>query len=259
MPEEYYYTASEAQAVLGMSRTQFHRKVGEGTIPKYTPPGMKHSVYPKKEIDDMARAMDIILVTRERIEFSRSTPNEQEEERLIGIKCFGRDFITPLSERIAFQEKNPYTFYSLKVSDHVAGYISMFRFMPEFLDDLLTGKHIEIEITVDDVIPFSRLEDFDIYIDVLAMNPDIPRKLRKWYAGILVSQFIDTLFHFIGNGYFIRNIYTVTSRDEGDTLVNQLGFQLLEGKSLVPGRVAYRYTLDATGIRHLKRWSRRRV
>jgi len=46
---------------------------------------------------------------------------------------------------------------------------------------------------------------------------------------------------------------------EGDQLVDKLGFQLMEGKSIAPGRTAYQYILDQDGIYHLQMYSRRKT
>ena len=259
MSDQQYYTASEAQAVLGLSKAMFHRKVNQGLIPKVTQPGKKQSRYPKRDIDTLARAMNEVFEQRDKYLFSRSTIADQEEEMWIGIRNFGQEFITPLPERIAFQQKSEFTFWSLKVEGRVVGYISVFRFSPAFLDDLLSGRRIERDITVNDVIPFKRLEPFDVYIDVLAMDPTLPGKLRRWYAGVLVSRFADTILNLLGNGYFLQNLYTVTATPEGDRLVNEVGFQLMEGKSIVPGRTAYKLPMDANGIERLKERSRRGV
>ena len=258
MSEQDYYTAGEAMQALGLSKAMFHRKVKQGLIPKITPVGYKQGVYPKRDIDALARAINLVF-EHEHYEFTKSTIADQEEEMYIGIRCFGREFITPLAERIGFQRKSEFTFWSLKVDGRVVGYISMFRFPEQFLDDILTGRRIEREITVKEVLPFTVNEPFDIYIDVLALDPNIRSNLRKWYAGVLISRFTDTLLNLLGNGYRIRRLYTVTATQEGDALVREAGFQLLENKSQVPGRTAYVYQLDQAGIEHLKEASRRRV
>src|SRR6266700_1650000 len=182
--EKDYYTAREAIAKLGLSKTEFHRRANQGRIPRVTPPGRKQSVYPKKEIDALARSMNVLFEQYDRFIFSKSTIAEQEQEMIIGIRCFGQEFITPLAERIAFQQKSEFTFWSLKVEGRVVGYISMFHFPPDFLDDLLSGRRIEREITLKEVLPIARLKPLDIYIDVLAMDPTIEIDLRHWYAGV---------------------------------------------------------------------------
>jgi hypothetical protein len=170
----------------------------------------------------------------------------------IGIRCFGQEFITPLAERIAFQQKAEFTFWSLKVNGRVVGYASMFRFPPAFLDDLLTGRRIEREITLKEVLPFPRLEPFDIYIDVLAVDPTLPTHEVHLYAGIIIERLANKLLDLRANGYVIQTVYTVTATPEGDKLVRKLGFHLMEGKSIAPGRVAYQFPLDEAGIRRLR-------
>lgn len=252
-----YYTASEAQAKLGLSKAMFFRKVNQGLIPKFVSPGMKQGVYPKRDIDALALSINLIFERYDKILFSRSTLADQVEEMNIGIRCFGRDFITPLAERIAFQQKSEFTFHSLKVDGQVVGYVSMFRFAQDFLDSLLTGSKIEVDIAAKDIIPFARLEPFDIYIDVIAVDPLLPKNLRGLYAGILVLRFADLLNNLLANGYQINNIYTVTATVEGDNLVRKLGFRRMEGKSIAPGRVAYKYVIDSSGVEYLKKYTRR--
>jgi predicted DNA-binding transcriptional regulator AlpA len=258
MSNDQYYTASEAQAKLGLSKAMFHRKVKQGLIPKVTRPGMKQGVYPKRDIDALALSMEMVF-EQEKFLFSKSTPADQVEEMDIGIRCFGREFITPLPERIAFQQKSEFTFWSLKVSGRVVGYVSMFRFPPEFFDGILTGRRIEREITIREVLPFVRLEPFTVYIDVMAIDPLLPAHLRHLYAGIMTARFADTVLNLRANGYLIEKAYTVTATQEGDTLVRKVGFRLMEGKSIAPGRTAYEFILDDEGIAHLRDLSRRGV
>lgn len=253
----HYYTASQAQVILGLSKAMFFRKVQEGFIPKIVLPGMKQGVYPKRDIDAIAKSINMLFVPNEKVVFSKSRPADQLEEMNIGIRCFGSDFITPLAERIAFQQKSDFTFHSLKVDGHVVGYISMFRFPGCFLDDLLTGRKVEIDITVNDMEPFVRLEPFTIYIDVIAVDPSLPTHIQHLYAGFLVARTIDLLANLIANGYQITHVYTVTSTKEGDDLVKKLGFRPLEGKSMVSGRTAYQYVLDEEGIQHLRMFNHR--
>ncbi len=247
-----YYTAGEAMAKLGLSKTAFHRKVNARQIPKVVPPGGKQGMYPKRDIDALTLAMNMVFELQEKIVFSRSTPGDQVEEMDIGIRCFGSEFITPLPERIAFQQKSEFTFWSLKVEGRVVGYVSIFRFPPEFLDDILTGRHIERDITVKEVLPFTRLEPFDVYIDVMAIDPRLEHHLRHLYAGIIVSRFANKILDLRANGYLIDTLYTVTATPEGDNLVRKLGFHLMSGKSLASGRIAYMFKLDEKGIEHLK-------
>lgn len=260
MADLQYYTAREAQEKLGLSKAVFHRKVNAGLVPKVTPPGMKQGVYLKRDIDALALSMQMIFeLPMDKIHFSKSSPGDQVEELDIGVKCFGSEFITPLPERIAFQQKNEYTFWSLKAYGKVVGYLSMFRFVEVFLDDLLTGRKIERQITLQEMLKFERLVPFNVYIDVLAVDPALPLSARHYYGGLIVTRFADVLLDLRANGYFIEKLFTVSATKEGDTLIRKLGFHLMEGKSLVPGRIAYEFPLDEAGIKQLEHFSRRGI
>jgi hypothetical protein len=254
---DQYYTASEAQSKLGLSKAMFFRKVRQGFIRKIVLPGMKQGVYPKRDIDGLALSMQMIFDQQQGIIFSPSSIADQVEELEIGIRSFGHSLITPLPERIAFQQRNELTFQSLKVGGKVVGYLSMFNLSPSWLDDLLTGKKIEHEIKVSDVQLFPRLEPFDIYIDVMAVDPTLSAHLRHLYAGTLVSRFLDQILTMKNNGYLIENVYTVTTSRAGEQLVRKLGFTKMEGKSLVPQRIAYCVFLDHESLLRLRSLSQR--
>ncbi len=249
---ELYYTAKEARTILGLNENTFQTWVKTGKIPRTILKGMRQGVYAKRDINALARAMNLAVQPYERLVFSKSTPGDQEEEMLIGIRCFGDTFITPLAERIAFQQKSEFTFYSLKVNGKVVGYMSMFHFPPAFLDDILTGKRIEREITLKEVLKFPRLEPFNIYIDVMATDPLLPPRERSFYAGIMVERFASLILQLRDNGYMIQTVYTVTATKEGDQLVRKTGFQLMPGKSIAPGRLAYQFPIDEAGIERLR-------
>lgn len=249
---DLYYTAKEARTLLGLNENTFQTWVKTGKIPRTKLRGMRQGVYAKRDIDALARAMNMAVEPYERIVFSKSTPGDQEEEMHIGTRCFGDAFITPLPERIAFQQKSEFTFYSLKVNGCVVGYISMFHFPPAFLDDLLTGRRIEREITLKEVLRFPRLEPFDIYIDVMATDPLLSPHERSFYARTMIERFANLLLQLRDNGYMIRTVYTVSATKEGDHLVRKAGFHLMEGKSIAPGRLAYEFPIDEQAIEHLR-------
>lgn len=249
---DQYYTAYEAQAKLGLSKAMFFRKVKEGVIPKVVQPGMKQGNYPRRDIDALAMSMNVVFEHYDKLIFSRSTPADQVEEMRIAIRCFGRDFITPLAERMAFQQKSEFTFYSLKAEGRVVGYISMFRFPESFLDDLLTGRRIDNEITIREVLPFVRLKPFSVYIDVLAIDPDLPPQLQYVYENTIISRFVEMVLNLLAHGYQVSRLYRITVSMEGDHLVRKVGFRQMEGKSIDPSRTAFEYLLDDEGIQHLR-------
>ncbi len=257
--EELYYTASQAQAKLGLSKTEFHRKVNQKLIPKVTRPGMKHGVYPKRDIDALALSMNAVFEQHDKINFSKSSPADLVEEIEIGAKCFGRDFISPLTERLSLQQKNEFTFYSLKVDNHVVGYTAMHRFLPEILENILTGRMATGEVIAKDVLPFERTKPFNVFTGVIVVDPSLPNHLRHLYAGIMIRYRADMILRLITGGYEIENLYTITTTKEGDRLAQKLGYKKMEGKSLVKGKTAYQHAIDEKAIEHLEELSGRKT
>ena len=250
MPQQYY-TASEAQQKLGFSRAAFFRKVKQGIIHKVVLPGMKQGVYPKRDIDALALSMQTVFEQFQDITFSRSSAADQQEEMEIGIRAFGKDFITPLADRIAFQQKCEFTFHSLKAHGKVVGYLSLFRFTDTFLDKILHGEQVERNITIHDFLPFTRLESFNLYIDVLAIDPLLSHHLRNLYAGLLVSHLFHLLVSLQKNGYLIDKVYTITSTRESDNLAARAGFQKVQTRSLTPNRVVWELPLGEKQVQLL--------
>jgi hypothetical protein len=245
-----FYTAKEAQAELGLTKAKFHKWVRQGLIPRVILPGMKQGMYPKRDVDALVLSMS---TQQEDFVFSASSPADQVEELNLAYKYFERGSVFPLAERIAFQQKCRFTFQSLKVRSVVVGYISIFHLPERFLDDLLTGRKLGREITVDNVLPFVRLEPFSVYIDVIVVNSHLPRHLHRLYAGIMIYRFIDLLYHLLINDYQITGLYTIPDTKDGEKVLKKLGFQYMEGKSLIATRPAYVYHFNAEGIEGLKR------
>lgn len=245
-----FYTAKEAQDKLSLTKAKFHKWVRQGLIPKVILPGMKQGMYPRRDVDALVLSMS---TQQEDFVFSASSPADQVEEMNFAYKYFEREFVFPLAERITFQQKCRFTFHSLKVRSVVVGYISMFHLPEHFLDDLLTGRKLEREITVENVLSFVRLEPFSVYIDVIAVTSYLPRHLHRLYAGIMIYRFIDLLYHLLINDYQITGLYTIPDTKDGEKVLKKLGFQYMEGKSLIPTRPAYVYHFNAEGIERLKR------
>jgi hypothetical protein len=140
----------------------------------------------------------------------------------------------------------------LKRHGVVIGFGAFFSFSAQVLDDLLTGQMIEEEITPGMVLPFTRLEPFDTYLDALAIAPGLPSHLARYYGGVLIYRFIDLLFRWLASDYQVMGLYAIAHSELDERLLRRLGFHHMPEKSLVVTRKAYRYLLDAPGIARLQ-------
>jgi excisionase family DNA binding protein len=246
---EPFYTAKEAQARLGLSKSTFYKWVRRGFIPKVILPGMKQGLYPKRDIEALALS---ISTQQSILIFSHSSPADLVEELKIARKYQRSGFRFSLVERIALQQKCRFCFYSLKLRGKVIAYGSMLSLSDEILDDLLTGKRKERGITPAMVLPFARLKPFDVYLDILTVDPDLPRHLMRYYAGVLIYRFIDLLFHWLENDYQIVGIYVVAYSEHEEMILRKLGFRYMRGKSLIANRKPYHYLMDVSGTEYLQ-------
>ena len=246
---EFYYTAKEAQARLGFSKSMFYKRVRQGLIPKVILPGMKQGVYPRRDIEALVVSMSVQQNT---LTFSPSSPADLLEAQKIARKYQHHGSTFSLTEQIALQQKCRFCYYSLKVGGVVLGYSSIFSLSREVVDDLLTGRKIEADITQHLVLPFVRREPLDVYLDAIAIDPDLPGHQFRYYAGVLIYRFIDLLVRRLANNFQIVGLYVVAHSARDERLLKKLGFQYMQGKSLVPTRKPYRYLLDASGIERLQ-------
>ncbi len=244
-----YYTASEAQIRLGVSKSKFYKWVREGIVRRVVLPGMKQGVYPRRDVEAI---MSLMSAQQSRVLFSPSSPADLVEEMEIAHRGLQHGTKFSLAERIALQQKSHFCFYSLKLHGVVIGSGSFFSLSARVLDDLLTGQKIEEDITPDMVLPFTRLEPFDTYLDAIAIDPALPRHLARYYGGVLIYRFIDLLFHWLANDYQVVGLYAIAHSERDEQLLRRLGFQQMQGKSLVVTRKAYRYLLDVPGVKHLQ-------
>jgi predicted GIY-YIG superfamily endonuclease len=53
-PEKNYYTSKEAQEILGMTYSALRDQVNMGNIHSFIPPGNRHAVYVKEDVDQLA-------------------------------------------------------------------------------------------------------------------------------------------------------------------------------------------------------------
>ena len=247
-----FYTASEAQEKLGLSKAMFHRKVKQGFIPKVTPVGMKQSVYPKRDIDALMLSMNRGALESDELHFSRSSPADLAEGIELGKLYYGRDFITSLADRLAMQQHNEFTFWSLKHHSHVVGYTSLMRLPDELLADLLSGRKIERDIRVRDVLSFERLQPFTVYIEDFATDPHIPSAQQPIYVDALLTGLVNVLLDLCINGYQVERWAAVSVLPESDAVAERLGCRWLPG-SFAPGRKPCECVLDEEHLRQL--WS----
>src|SRR5258708_34425753 len=104
-----YYTAREAQQRLGVDENNFYYMVRTKKIKKVVPPGKKQGVYPKSQIDRLAREMLAFMTHDEDqgIQFVKvSTQEDVQEEYELASLRFG-SAVHDISQIEACLQKHP--------------------------------------------------------------------------------------------------------------------------------------------------------
>ena len=57
-----YYTAAQVKERLGITQGTLYNYVRNGTLKPVVPPGKRQGVYPRKEVDQLARAFSVVRV-----------------------------------------------------------------------------------------------------------------------------------------------------------------------------------------------------
>jgi hypothetical protein len=253
-----YYRAGRAMQVLNLSKYDFYRQAKEPWFPKRGY-GRQH-VYPVRDIDALAEAkaesepQHAFQSVSGALVFSQSSPGDQREARDIALRTSGNGSehtISSLSTRIELQKRNPDTFWSLKVRHKVAGYFSLLRLPPGAMNALLGGTRSNSSIAVAESLPFSRDEDFDLYVEELALDPDIPQHERTSSEEALISGFAGVLLGLLAQGYRLRAVYTVAGNQEALSLAQQIGFRTPEEQPARGSRTTCIFLLDEGGRQRL--------
>jgi hypothetical protein len=221
-----YYTAEEAMKKLGLPRSTFHHLVRKGEIPKIVLPLRKQAVYPKQEIDKIAKQKAEMLAeletTPEHLAFV--LPSREDLEQLLEIEriCYPEETLFEPSIIEQRMHYNPNNIHVLKNTETnmVLGSVTMSPMRRESLEKLINLEIDDKEVPVEDYLPFTPGEAQDIYIMSIIARPLLP---EKFYAGKLLVAVLNYLKELLDQGVRINKIYSVATTRDGEELA--LNFQ----------------------------------
>ena len=126
-----YYTAEEAMRILELPTNTLDYLANKGEIPKTALPLIKEAVYPKEQIDKIARERAKTLAELEAKEekLTFTVPRREDLQQLIEIEktAYHEQTIIPVEQIIKRMSYNPENIHVLKdsSSDTVLGSITM--------------------------------------------------------------------------------------------------------------------------------------
>lgn len=235
-----FYTASEAQKRLGMDKNSFYYLIRKGTIKGVTPPGKKHSLYPKSEIDRFAASIKTLMeqYERETSTFEKATSEDLQTEVDIDTSLYGNKGTTPLEARLARLQANPEGNYVLRNGEEIVGHVSFYPVEPTTLREATTG--IRHGIPIDKILPFEPGKPMDILIFIMSVKPGFPPDVTSHYGQRLIAGTVHVLRQLAEKGVEIENIYATSRTAAGIKLCRKLG--MIE-EAIPNERGRYRYSL----------------
>jgi hypothetical protein len=254
-PPEGYITATEAKYILNVSDSMVRVHAQKGRIRYVVPRGRKQGFYLKKDVEKLARDLNIFLNIDAEVEASQFSPASVEdlpEIMEISKQLFGSgdrdDRVTPLEDRKALLLKNPDVFYILKREEQVIGFTYILPFKPESdkIQKLLRASLAgEVDITPDDIVEFKVGQHTQIYLVAIGMKPSIHISKRRIYASRLISNFMHVIIDLGRQGVVIETMTAMGYSKEGRRLLREFGFS--EVPPLVPGKRVFTLKLKESG------------
>src|SRR5215472_7511624 len=153
-----YYTAAQVKKVLNITDGMLYNFIRNGDIEAIKLPGRKQSVYKREQVDKLARELRQFTPSRtaKTTTFVRATKEDLPVIIELSDAIFGRGrSVTPLERRIAWLQKNPYTYHVLKQGDEIVGYVSLLPLKKGTNKiERLLGDTVSVDIPPEDLADF---------------------------------------------------------------------------------------------------------
>jgi len=253
--DKNYYTAREAQEILGMSYSALRNQVNAGTIKDSIPPGRRQAVYIKKDVDQLRKEMDAWLVSRNvektpSSQFVKATIEDMPEAVALAGEVFGGLNTISVEKRVEWLKKNPDIDYLLKQEGLLIGYLSLVPLRSKTIEDLLTLKRFAKDLTSGDILAYESNIPVDIYGMAIGVKPGFSRSEKRVYGERLILGAMNVLLDLGNRGIPVRRIVAHSFTPEGIRLMRHIGFTETPPKA--PGLRDFVIDIESSGIKFIE-------
>lgn len=265
--EKKYYTAREAQKILGMTYSALRNQVDAGNIQSTTQPGSRQAVYSKEHVDRLKAEMEAWLLSRHQAEmpaakFVKATIEDMPEAVALAGEVFGGLNTIPVQKRIEWLEKNPDIDYLLIQEGVAVGYLSLVPLQAETIEDLLTLRRYAKDLTAGDILAYEPNTPVDIYGMAIGVKPGFSKSQKRVYGERLIFGARNVILNLGKQGILIHRIVAHSFTPEGIRLMIRIGFTETPPKA--PGLRDFLIDVENSGIplimeykRELAAWKER--
>jgi len=253
IPSGTYYKPKEVQNKLGITESALRNLVRTEQLHKITPPGKKHTVYLREEVDSFLLRWLAFLSTEKPkgVEFMKATREDQEEEYSLAKHIFG-PATHDLETRYKWFDKNSETDFVVKHNDKIVAYMNVLPVKHQVIMDFMEGKIRGWEITSDDVEKPEPGKPIEYIIMAMATTPDETEQTRKEYSYVLLRGMEEMLEEMGEKGLNITNVYATSATTSGIGILMHAGF--LETGKRFGKRIAFALDVKQARLPVLRRY-----
>lgn len=251
MENKEYYTAREAQGILGMTYSALRNQVNAGTIRTAIPPGRRQAVYQKRDVDQLKKEMHAWVSRRQPeltapTRFVKATEDDLPELVALADAAFGGGNTVSFEKRIEWLKKNPDMYYLLKQEQQAVGYFALMPLRPEAVDDLFSQRRLAQDLTADDILSFMSCTPIDLYVMAIAVRPGASASQRGEWGSLLLLGARAVLLKLGEQGVIIRSINARSTTPGGIRLARHVGFT--ETLASTPGMHHFTIDVERSGL-----------
>lgn len=220
------YTASEAMERLGMTQGQFQNLVRQGKLKRVIPPGRTRGMYAKKDVDEMALALQFFSAQFSTTDIRQTTPESLVEEYEIARELFGNT-TTPVANRLVWLEASPDIMLDIYSDGEMMGYIKIAPLKREAIDALMKHERVGADMTPQDFDMYVTNHPIDIFIFGIGVRRGLSREESGYYASRLMSRAAMQMAEKGAQGVTINGLYTTSYTPYGISICERMGFKTL--------------------------------
>ncbi len=220
-----FYTAAQVKEKLGITQGMLYNYVRNGTLKPVVPPGKRQGVYPRKDVDQLARELQIFMETKRKHPtiFTKVTTREEVfESTKLSDDIFGGHI--DVDRQMAWLEKNPDIMYVAKSEGKVIGYVIILPLKPEKIEKLLQEKERTVDLEPDEIEAFKPGVPVHLYGGAIGVIIGLSLVEKRTYGARLVSGLVDVLIDMGKKGIAIETFTARSTKPDGISLLRNLGF-----------------------------------
>lgn len=220
-----FYTAAQVKEKLGITQGMLYNYVRNGTLKPVVPPGKRQGVYPRREVDQLARELQLFIDVQRKqpTTFTKVTTREEVfESTKLSDDIFGG--LIDVDRQMAWLAHNPDIMYVAKSEGKVVGYVIILPLQPEKIEKLLREEERTVDLEPDEIEVFKPGVPLHLYGGAIGVLIGLSLAEKRAYGARLVSGLVDVLIDMGRRGIVIETVTARSTKPDGIRLLRNLGF-----------------------------------